>query len=773
MRFLLLFVGSMLVSFAQGQIGMGQWRMHIPASKAIDVAAGNGLVMAALGSGLVEYDIAASENRVLNNLNGLSDILVSCIIFEPQSQSFFIGYENGNIDQITSSSNVINIPAIKLAQISGSKRINKMVAVNGRVYVATGFAVVVLNPAQNEVLDTWYPTNGISSLNDVAFLHDSVYVLTNDKLYRGLASSAFLADPAQWHTDPRMPVPPAGAAYKELAVKGDDMYFSYIEEAYGGDSIMKLTPGGYEAFISETQVNFNMEVHRFEITDGLFYVYYSDRLIAFDDNIFVGLDVQFYGNSSSNIKRVIPYNGMYWVADDGKGLVRYVDRYNYSFIQQEGPPKNSFFSMSGAKDKIVVTGGTLDRVIFKYNTAGAYTFQDETWTLYDQTTQANWPELLWDVAVSSVNPDNIEQIALGSYSGNALNIIDNGQISHTYNDANSQLAATTLGNNAVCISGLQYDKDGNLWVANCYTVNPLKVLLTDGTWREFVTGSTTNGKFTTKVVIDGNNNKWFGAYENGLVGYNDNDTPENVSDDTYRILRNGEGDGNLPSNNVTAIAVDRDNEIWIGTEAGFAVLYNSDGIFTSSSYEASRILITFEGVVENLLGSTPITDIEIDGGNRKWLGTESTGIFLLSADGQDVLAQYTKENSPLISNNIMDMQFNQVSGELFIITDQGLVSFRTDASEEDLNYETTTVYPNPVKPDYFGPITIQGIRYDSDVKITDVAGNLVYQTTSNGGTATWNGKRLTGEDVASGVYLIWTATNVDKARKVGKVVVIR
>lgn len=774
MRLFLTFIGSLLFPFLHAQIGMGQWRMHVPASQAIDVAAGNGLVMAALGSGVVEYDINASENRILNNLNALSDILVSCITFEPQSNSFFIGYENGNIDQITATSNVINIPAIKLAQISGSKRINKMIGANGRLYVATGFSIVVIDPVQNEVLDTWYPTGGISGFNDVAFLNDSVYVLADDKLFRGAANSAFLADPSQWYTDPRLPVPAAGFNYKELAVKGNDLYFSFIKEAYGGDSIMKLTPGGYTGFISQAQLNFNPEIQRFEITDGLFYTYFPDEMVAFNNDLSVNFGVGQYGSTTARPARVVPFNGSYWVADKSSGLVRFYDQYAFTFIQREGPPKNSFFSLSGAKDKILVTGGTLDRVIFKYSTAGAYTFQDETWKLYDQSTQANWPSAVWDIGVSAINPDNLEQLALGSYSIDALNIVENGQITQTYNDANSLLAATTLGNNNVCISGLKYDEFGNLWVANCYTTKPLKVLLKNGTWQEFNTGSTTSGKFTTEVVIDGNNNKWFGAYENGLVGYNDNETPENPNDDTYKILRSGEGAGNLPSNNVTAIAVDRDNEIWIGTESGFAVLYNSNGIFSSSSsYDASRILITFEGNVENLLGDTPVTDIEVDGGNRKWIATESSGIFLLSADGQEVIAQYTKSNSPLISDNIMDMQFNQVSGELFIVTDLGLVSMRTDATEEDENYATTTVFPNPVKPDYFGPVTIQGIRYDSDVKITDIAGNLVYQTTSNGGTATWNGKRLTGEDVTSGVYLIWTATNTDKARKVGKVVVIR
>jgi ligand-binding sensor domain-containing protein len=182
--------------------------------------------------------------------------------------------------------------------------------------------------------------------------------------------------------------------------------------------------------------------------------------------------------------------------------------------------------------------------------------------------------------------------------------------------------------------------------------------------------------------------------------------------------------------------------------------------------------LEFEGNVEFVLGGTHITDIEVDGGNRKWFGTANSGIILLSEDGLQVLEQWTVDNSPLISNTIIDMEINQETGELFIITDQGLVSYRTDATYEDPNYSDVQVFPNPARPDFDGVITIQGIKYDSDVKITDAAGNLVYQTTSNGGTATWDRKTLTGEPVRTGVYLIWTASNQQKGRYVGKVLVV-
>ena len=260
----------------------------------------------------------------------------------------------------------------------------------------------------------------------------------------------------------------------------------------------------------------------------------------------------------------------------------------------------------------------------------------------------------------------------------------------------------------------------------------------------------------------------------GMFGYNYNNDLENVSSHKAIQLTVGSFSGDLPTSNVTALAVDFDNEIWIGTDAGFAVLYNSDGAFDAApgEFNAQRIKVNFEGNVEYVLGSTHITDIEVDGGNRKWIATASAGILLLSADGSEILEQFTKDNSPLISDNIYDLKIDHNTGELFIITDLGLVSYRANATYEDPEYSNVIVFPNPVRPNYEGLVTIQGIRYDSDVKVTDISGNLVYKTTSNGGTATWNGRTLDGQKAASGGYLSWTATNLGSSRKVGKLVLV-
>lgn len=772
MRNALLIASIVFSSAAFSQLGTGQWRMHVAAAQAIDVAYGSGLAMAALGTGVIEYDEAAGESKIYNDQNGLSDIRVSCIIYEPGTKSFFIGYENGNIDQLYTDGSIVNIPAVKLATVPGNKRINSFTVRNGRVFAATGFAIVVLDPVKHEVKDTYYPFSIPKNYQSVVFLNDSIYVLHNDGLVRALESNILLGNPNNWNVDPRVNAPALDVSYASASAYNSEIYILTKKQTYGGDSIMKVTSSGLQLFIGNA---FDMEIQRFQIVNNKFGVSFSDTYILFNEDASIFFGTSSYSNPSPQILGAAFDGTNYWLADNKNGLVRYDTYGNAKIISREGPPKNDFFSINGQDGKIVVTGGTIDRIELNYSLAGAYTMKDETWTLFDKTNQApKWDNEVWAIGSAAINPKDLDEVALGGYCANGLSIAHGSQITDVYNASNSILENTTVGNNQMCINALEYDGDGNLWIANAYAMKPLKVKTAGGSWYEMATPNTASAVFITKLAIDYNGNKWLGVYGKGLMGYKDNGTISNTSDDISKLMQTGSGSGNLPSNNVTALAVDFDNEIWIGTDNGLAVLYSSSGIFnTAGTTDVSRILVTYDGNVEMLLGSSYISDIEIDGGNRKWIGTAESGVFLVSADGQEVIANFNKDNSPMISNNVLDMEFNQLTGELFIITDNGMVSYRADATYEDPTYASTVVFPNPVKPDYFGPITIQGIKYGSDVRITDAAGNLVYKTVSNGGTATWNGKRLTGEDVSSGVYFIWTAPTTGKGKKVGKVVVIR
>lgn len=762
--------GSIVVLFLaltnHAQIGMGQWRLHTPANRALDVVECNSMIYAAYETGVSEYDPASGEISMWDVINGLSDITISAL--GTDGSSVMIGYENGNLD-LLKDNEVINIPAITLAQIQGSKRINKIVMHNGFIYLATGFGVVKIDPIKEEVRETYYPTNGNSPILDVAFRNDSIFALASDRVFTGSLNNPALVDPAQWVVDSRVPVLSTNA-YAAIENVNNLLYISLIVDGFGGDTLYKLTATGMEVPFLES---FPMEIVDVRNVDGRLLVSYFDGFIHYESNYDQYATLYTYGFSFPRPSTATALNGSYYVSDEINGLVK-VNGGSSERIQIIGPPANSFYSMDWENGKLAVAGGGLSGVFKTWNASGSYVFEDESWTALNNANVIGWiSSPISDMLAVSYTEGKADKLAIGSYSEIPVSILS-GNVADTFTPYNSELDFSDGSTTYSYVSDLSYDAQGNLWVLNGSCTNPLKVYTNDGQWYAFGVGPAGVNQYSRKLKIDYEGNKWFTFRNQGLFGYNDNGTPSNPSDDKYIQLTVGAYSGDLPSSEVTALAVDFDNELWIGTDNGFAVLYNSEGAFDAGpgDYNAQRIKVEFEGNVEYVLGGIHITDIEVDGGNRKWMATENSGLILLSPDGLEVIHQFTYENSPLISNAIIDVEIDHNTGEVFIITDKGLVSYRSDGSYEDPTYSNVNVFPNPARPDFDGPITIQGIRYDSDVKITDISGNLVYQTTSNGGTATWNGRRLTGEKVATGVYLIWTAPNEGKGRYVGKVLVV-
>ena len=768
-----LFYFLLFLNFSlSAQVGTGEWRLHVPNKKAVDVVFDGNLVYAAFENGLQEYDIEASETSLWTDVNGLSDINLTCLGYDASQKALFIGYDNGNIDKIVDNK-VTNIPAIRLAQVPGNKKINKIVQNQGFIYFATSFSIVKIDPLKNEVKETFYPTIEGSAILDIAFRGDSIFALTPEKLMRANINNIALGDPSQWVVDTRIAVLTLNT-YKDIEIISDQLFVLQQNEAYGLDSVFHVTNTGKTTVYNEP---FSIEINSLT-TD-------ENRLVINSDGAvyIVNLDYTYnkvYSAYSFNTwvsaENSCTVSGVTWVADKTLGLFNINNQYSLTPYPFAGPPKKDFYSMDWQDGKLAVVGGGLSSAASTYGSSGVYLFENEKWSLRDKTNMTMWSTAnIWDYLSVSIDPTNSDNIAIGTYSEIPISIMDGtGQVTDTFTPANSTLQFTGPTSTNSMITCIAYDESGNLWVLNGYTNTPLNVYTNEGDWYAYDSGNAAENKFSKKLTVDYNGNSWFSIDGSGLFGYNPNETFADISDDKKINLNNGEVTGALPSNTVNAIAVDFDNEIWIGTDNGFAVLYNSANSFdaVAGDYNAQRIKVEYEGNIEYVLGNTNITDILVDGANRKWFATANSGIILLSADGLEVIEQHTTENSPLISNNILDLTLDQSTGELFIITDKGLISYRTDATYEDPTYDNVTVFPNPARPDFEGPITIQGIRYNSDIKITDVAGNLVYQTTSNGGTATWNGKTITGEKVTTGVYLIWSAANEGKGRKVGKVMVV-
>lgn len=758
---------------AFSQIGTGEWRFHSSTKKAIDVESSERIVYTAYENGLSVLNISDKTHELYNVLNLLSDINITCIHFEKSENALYIGYDNGNIDKLKNG-RIYNIPALKLAQISSSKRINSFQKNGTYVYVACDFAILKLDPLKNEIKDTYYPTNSLEPINDITFKDDTIFSVTPSKLLFGLINNPLLADQSQWAMDTRVPFS-NGNTYKDIELFNSNLFLLKQSVGSVSDSVFRIDASGNQLI---SNFSWNAKINSIQsLDDTTFSINASGGYAFFDNNL---QQTALYGTGTFNqeflVNNCSKNTEGVWIADLQLGLVWFPSKYfSFDLFPVEGSANNFFYSMDSYQGKMAFASGYLVGKLPAFSKNGIHFFENEKWDFTDYYSQNCWNgQEVFDFLDVSINPKNTQEYATSTYSKIPLTVFNNDAC-QIYTDTNSTLEFTSFGNGWSLVSDVCYDEDGNLWALNGYSERPLNVLsANDGTWQNFDLGSNAKNKFTKKMIIDFDGNIWCGTDNAGLFGYNIGGTLSSTTDDKRINLKLGENYGNLPSDNVTAIAADFEGEIWIGTDAGFAILYSGNSAFDASpgEYDAQRVKVEYEGNVEYVLGSTHITDIEVDGGNRKWIATANAGILLLSSDGSQIIEQHTTENSPLISDVIYDLKLDQTTGELFIITDKGLVSYRTNATYEDPEYSSTTVFPNPVRPSHSGPVTIQGIRYNSDVKITDVAGNLVYKTTSNGGTATWDCNNLNGDRVATGVYLIWTAMNEGKDRKVGKVLVV-
>lgn len=346
----------------------------------------------------------------------------------------------------------------------------------------------------------------------------------------------------------------------------------------------------------------------------------------------------------------------------------------------------------------------------------------------------------------------------------------NNSFTTIYDESNSTLSGIS---GFVRIGGICFDAAGNMWVTNSGVNTALNVKeKINGTWKAFdLSGYVSVNQAEADIVMDQNNQIWMVLPRGkGLLVYNYNGTIDNTSDDQVTTLSNATGNGALSSNNVYSIAVDSTGEIWVGTDKGISVFYNPGNVFVSGSdFDSQQILVNEGGFIQPLLASDITSAIAVDGANRKWIGTQNSGVFLMSADGTQQLLNFNASNSPLFSNTINSIAIDQTTGEVYFGTDQGIESYKSNATKGGATYSNVLVYPNPVPSGYNGSIAIRGLAQSSNVKITDISGTLVYSTTAEGGEAIWNGRNFEGEKAQTGVYLVFCASSDGSKRVVAKI----
>lgn len=753
------------------QVPMGEWRMFTPNNDPRGIERIEDKIFVAFENGLFEHDIASGENDLWTAANYLSDVGLTAIEVHEPSKTLVISYENGNLDLIQNNV-LINVPALVLATITGNKRINKMVSREDFVYVACGIGIMKLNPVRREIADTYYPFANSTPILDVAFHGDTIFALSQNSIRWANINNIALADFTQWETYAGVPNID-NASFRNLILFNDELWLQCKtpETSYATDTVYRKNGENFSV-VSEL---LNFEIHDIRVQNGNLLFSADARLAEYTPDL-NAVEVIFQYDEGSFIapNGAVKIDLDYYIADKNFGLVKARNSFGHNKIGFQGPYRNSFFRLDFKNGKLLAAGGGLVGNNQSFNISGVYVFEDEKWSFLNSTNTVEMAQGTWDVVSVSIDPNDSDHFAFGTYSERGLFVVKDGQtVEDFYSNTNSPLELTTIGNNAIAVSELFFDNQSNLWIGQTYANAPLKVLTKEGIFRQFNLGAAPVARVITDLNIDFNGYKWLATRGGGLVVFNDNGTILDTSDDTYKVFKNGEGLGNLPSNQVTSVCVDFNNDIWVGTDNGLVVIYNSSRIFNEDGIiDAQPILLQFEEEIERLLGNTAITKIVLDGGNRKWVATESAGVILFGTDGREEVYNFNTSNSPLMSNNVLDLAINDKTGEVFFVTEKGLQSFRSDASSSDFEYSDVQVFPNPYRPEFNGAITIQGIAFESEVRITDIAGNLVYQTVSNGGTATWNGLTQSGERAASGVYQIWTAPRNSKGRYVGKFVLV-
>jgi hypothetical protein len=768
------FIFVFITVYSQAQdFGIGMWRDHLPYSNIIKVAKLDNLIYAASPYAVYTLDEEDETTDRITSVSGLSDFSISTIAVNTNQSTIIIGYENGNIDLIKNGS-ITNLNAILASNIVGDKRIYNIHSNGNFSYLACGFGIVVLDLSKTEVKDTYIIGTGGSQLrvNDITISDTEIIAATEEGIYNASISTPFLSDFNAWNKVTTFAN--NNDSYELVHFQNNLVYIGNRSDNFSDDTVKVLDQNYNELYKFDGDDFFAIEA---KDNDVLMVRNYN--ILVYDVNFNEVENLYTYGfNTGLNGNDCFYDGNKFWIGDKVTGLNACIDNINYKNYLLQGPLNNKCFHMATKGDHLYVSAGRVEGSAWNntYDASGVMIFDQYDWRVKNRDFDTNIDNTnSFDFVASAIDPKDETHVVYCSFYNGVYEFLDGNFVAHYYFDNSALSESLVHGPGQVKVGCAAIDKDGNIWAANSFATNPLVLITPEGNSYAFNIGSAgTNSVITSMLIEKSTNNIWLTIRGKGIVAYNFNNTPEDVTDDEYKLLTTTEGNGGLPSNVINCIAEDKDGEIWFGTENGPAVFYSPSSVFNASSnFDAQQVLIQQDGSFQYLLETQSISSIVVDGANRKWFGTAAGGIFLMSPDGTEEIEAFSVTNSPIFSNGILSLALNESSGELYIGTDKGIIGYRGAAIESKNSYEDIYCFPNPVKPGYTGPIAINGLKANSDVKITDSSGNLVFSTLSLGGQAIWYGKDLYGQDVVSGVYFVHIVAEDGQSKAHSKLLIIR
>ncbi len=731
---------------------IGFWRSHLPYNNVHSIATDGITIYAATNLSMSTNNVVTKEWYQYAKTEGMSDLRTSCIGYDIYSGTAILAYQNGNIDLFRDNS-FYNIPDLKRRSVSGSKTIHNIYTENGYAYLSTGIGVIVIDLKNREVKETYIFYQNAQEIETTGFTAagDYYYVSSVSGLYRTPKSNPNPQIPSSWQLiSTGVQLGHIASVGEKVFVSGTDSLFvlnnDTLQFIHRTDTTTTNIDGGKDALWIHT---FHEEnggiVHKMNMNYDVIGTIHGGRPVALLE---------------------LPDNSI-WIADEYLGLMYYNrEEDRLESFNTPGPNWYGAYGIYAENENVWVAHGAYNELYQPQgNRFGISRLTPHGWHSFNSGWFTPFGDSITDFVSITKNPvDN--SLWAGSLATGLFILYPDD--SHEILYRGSALHRQMLDTNMVSANSITPDEHGNMWITQHMSEKELAVRTKEGKWYHFGTPyQRTLPHSAAGLLIDKAGNKWFHAAHGPamVIVYDDNNTIENPADDRHRAFGNAE---NIPGTRVHSMAIDRTGIIWVGTDDGIARISCPEQAFQSNCLpELPKV--QYDQFVGHLFMEEQVRTIAVDGANRKWVGT-SNGAWLVSPDGDQIIYRFTEENSPLPSNIVHKIAVDGVTGDVYFGTDNGLISFRSTATNGNEAGSTIVSYPNPVPSGYAGTIGIRGLTENADVRITDISGQLVHRTTAHGGQAVWNGRDYTGKRAQSGVYLIFATNSDGSETNTGKIV---
>lgn len=724
-------------------------------------------VLSLCDGSIFSYSPSDNEVRVYNKTTGLSDADIQHMAYCEELKCFVLVYSNSNIDVFyPEDDRMANLPQLMNSSLS-DKTVNDLTISGKKAYLALNTGISVIDLSRLEFAKTY---NINVQTNSAACLGQYIYAATTTGMMKGDLSKNLL-DPANWTTM-------NSGKFNKLRTFAGQLY-GYAQQVYN----INISSGTYTAIDNIKATYF--------CADNTEYLFFGNSDAAYS----ISTDGTKNKLCGANSFCYLSYSGgTYWASlgfggtqaykADAAGALQAAG----SAMTLDSPIRNycAFMYMSPS-NRLLVAGGTLNYNLQNYD-GTLYAYQNGKFSNFEDSVSSHTGFSYRNLTGVAEDPNDANHVFATS-GETGLYEFRNGKYANHYDYANSTLQTVLPSSRRpymyVRAGGLQYDKDGNLWMLNDEVDTVLKVMMRDGTWRAIYIDELAKYPTFDHLIFDDEGRAWFthrrttSNHNAGVACLDFNGTVGDTSDDRFmfRYRFTNEDGATYTPNTVDAIAKDNDGRIWVGTVEG-PFLINDPGDFMSTNFTFEQVKVPRNDgtdYADYLLTGVPITAIAVDAANRKWFGTKGDGVYLISADNIETVYHFTSSNSPLVSDNVLSLAVNRETGEVFMGTDKGLMSYDAGKvnSGNSLKDKDLKIYPNPVRPDYYGDVTIEGLPAGAEIKITTTGGQVVKRAKTNNGFYKWDVKDNSGAGVGSGVYYVLAVTADGKHGARGRIVVVR